>query len=141
MRTPLIAHLVDVMATCVELAGTKYPAKYGGNAIKPSSGLSLLPLLRDEEREPHRAIYCEHWHSASVRSGTWKLVTPDYRDPGAWQLFDLEADPSETRDLRAREPERAQRLFGMCKAWADESTLFARPGTAAVQAEYRAEGL
>ena len=144
MRTPLIAHwpaglknpgrisqepghLVDVMSTCVEVAGAQYPTQYKGNRIKPTPGLSLIPILQGKERQSHRAIYCEHWHSASIRAGNWKLVTSDYRKPADWQLFNLAADPSETRDLKPQEPERAQALFNQFKTWANEVQVKPEP--------------
>jgi arylsulfatase len=144
MRTPLIAHwpaglknpgrishepghLVDVMSTCVELAGTQYPTQYKGNRIRPTPGLSLVPILQGKERQAHQAIYCEHWHSASVRADNWKLVTLDYRKPANWQLFNLEADPSETHDLKTQEPKRAQALFEQFRTWATDVQVTPEP--------------
>ncbi|HMJ90846.1 MAG TPA: arylsulfatase, partial [Candidatus Acidoferrum sp.] len=39
-------HLIDIMATCVEVAGAKYPTSAHGNEIKPMEGTSLAPAFR-----------------------------------------------------------------------------------------------
>ena len=44
--TPQVGHLVDVMATCVDVAGAKYPATLNGKAIQPMEGRSLLPVFQ-----------------------------------------------------------------------------------------------
>ena len=38
-------HLIDVMATCLELSGAKYPAKVGENAVTSFEGKSLVPAF------------------------------------------------------------------------------------------------
>jgi len=38
-------HVMDFMATFIELANTKYPSTYKGNTIKPLQGLSLKPAF------------------------------------------------------------------------------------------------
>ena len=40
--TPEIGHVMDIMATCIDMAGATYPAKYKGNDIIPMAGKSLL---------------------------------------------------------------------------------------------------
>lgn len=39
-------HLIDIMATCVDVAGAKFPKKFNGNKTQPMEGVSLLPHLR-----------------------------------------------------------------------------------------------
>ncbi|MBN2296780.1 MAG: arylsulfatase [Pirellulales bacterium] len=140
MRTPLIAHwpkgikktgqlshepghIVDVMASCVDLAETEYPSEYNGHVIKPMKGLSLVPLLRGEPRESHKAIYCEHFLHASVRMGQWKLVTVDFTKPKRWELYNIEKDPSEVNNLAASNPQRVAAMKASFEAWAKEANV------------------
>jgi len=46
----------------------------------------------------------------------YKLLTEDLRK-GSFQLYDLEADPKETRDLCAEQPERFERMKKQLLGW------------------------
>jgi arylsulfatase A-like enzyme len=54
-----------------------------------------------------------------TREGSWKLIVPDARnEPKAVvELYDLAADPGETKNLAATEPERVARLTSSLDAW------------------------
>jgi arylsulfatase len=49
--------------------------------------------------------------------GKWKAIRPRRGDQ--WQLFDIEADGTETTDLANREPERLEQLTRRFAAWRD----------------------
>ena len=44
------SHLIDLMATCVDVAKATYPKKYKGNTIQPMEGRSLVPAFAKEKR-------------------------------------------------------------------------------------------
>ena len=68
---------------------------------------------------------------AGLRRGRWKLV----RSAGDLELYDLERDPGETRDLAASEPERTRALADELERWvADMREGASRRGTLAVPA-------
>ncbi|HYF00710.1 MAG TPA: arylsulfatase, partial [Planctomycetota bacterium] len=77
-------------------------------------GVSLLPVLRGG-RLGERPLFWEHEGNRAVRRGRWKLVAR-HRQP--WELYDMEADRTETRDLAAREPERVRSMAADWDAWA-----------------------
>ena len=52
-----------------------------------------------------------------MRDGKWKLVS---RFPDGWELFDMEADRTEQRDLATSEPERARHMVAMWDEWAKD---------------------
>jgi arylsulfatase len=100
-------HLVDIMATCLDVAGAKYPAEHAGEKITPAAGTSLLPAL-DGKPLDREAIYWEHEGNRAIRVGQWKLVA---KGPGAkWELYDISADRTELNDMAAKEPQRVQEL-------------------------------
>jgi arylsulfatase len=109
------AHLVDLMATCLDVAGVAYPKTYKGKDITPLEGKSLLPIFEGKQRKGHDAIYWEHEGNRAVREGKWKLVS---RFPNQWELYDLEADRTELHDMAAAEPARVKRMSAMYDAWA-----------------------
>lgn len=111
-------HLVDVMATCVDLAGAKYPREFKGNAIEPMEGVSLRPALEGKPLARTQPIFWEHEGNKAVRDGQWKLVQ---RHKTAWQLFDMEADRTEQHDVFAQHPEIASRLEASWNAWAQRT--------------------
>ena len=108
-------HLIDVMATCLDVAGTAYPKTYKGNAITPLEGRSLRPIFERGKRTPHESIFWEHEGNRAVRQGKWKLVS---KYPGEWELYDLDADRTELRNLAASQTDRVRRMAAAYDAWA-----------------------
>ncbi|MEK6248128.1 MAG: sulfatase-like hydrolase/transferase, partial [Planctomycetales bacterium] len=92
IRTPLIAHwpaglktkpgaiehapghIIDVMATCVELAGVDYPARFNDHKITPLEGKSLLPIFQGRQRKEHEALYWSVPRHQAIRMGDWKAI-------------------------------------------------------------------
>lgn len=100
-----IGHVIDILPTCIEVAGASYPTEVRGRAIKPLEGTSLVPTFdnREIERNP---LFWEHEGSRAVRDGKWKLVA---RGPtGKWELYDMEKDRTEMHDLAASQPRRVE---------------------------------
>jgi len=104
------AHLIDIMPTCLELAKADVPKDK-----TPVEGLSLAPLLRTGNWTGHDAIFWEHEGNRAVRQGKWKLVA---RRKGAWELYDLDADRTELKNVSAAHPERVKELAAKYDAWA-----------------------
>ena len=108
-------HLVDLMATCVDLAGATYPAEVAGLAIKPREGISLRPAFDGEPLARTQPLFWEHEGNRAVREGDWKLVAKEGRP---WELYNIAADRGESRDLAASEPTRAKDLAARWDAYA-----------------------
>ena len=108
---------IDYLPTLVEMAGGRAPAP------PRIDGLSLAPLLRGRPA-PHRpAIYWHYPHysnqggvpSGAVRAGRWKLI--EFFEDSRLELYDLQQDPGERRNLVQREPHRATQLHAMLRRW------------------------
>lgn len=108
-------HIVDLMATFVELAGADYPASFNGNVITPLEGNSLLPVFQGIAPAEEKTNYWEHMGNRAVRQGPWKLVAPK---GGDWALYNLETDRTELRDRTADNPEKAAELRALYETWA-----------------------
>jgi arylsulfatase len=111
-------HLVDIMATCVDVAGAKYPAEFRGQPILPMEGKSLMPAL-DNRPIQRDALYWEHEGNAAIRVGDWKLVRLGYGGP--WELYDLKIDRTELHDLAAAKPQLVCALAAKWDAWAQRT--------------------
>jgi arylsulfatase len=117
-------HLVDIMATLVDVAGAKYPiereAIFGDRAITPLEGKSLVAAFanRPIERE---AIYWEHEGNRALRAGDWKLVA---KGPGGrWELYDVTKDRVEGNDLAGKHPEKVRTLAAKWGNWAKRAKV------------------
>jgi arylsulfatase A-like enzyme len=108
-------HLIDLMATCVDLAGAKYPETYRGAPIVPMEGSSLRPAFEGKKIERTDAIYWEHEGNRAMCDGRWKIVS---RYPDRWELYDLEADRTELNDLAGKDPSRLERMAAQYERWA-----------------------
>jgi arylsulfatase len=107
-----ISAFEDVLPTLAELAGADVPDEV--------DGVSFLPTLLGRGKEQQRRDYL-FWDfpgyggQLAVRMGRWKAVRRGLRkNPEApLQLFDLEADPSESTDIAKEYPDVVQRLAGV----------------------------
>jgi arylsulfatase len=112
-------HLIDVMATCADLAKAEYPAELNGHKITPLEGKSLVPAFADRP-VARDAIYWEHEGNKAILAAPWKLVS---KYPGPWELYDLDKDRGESNDLAARYPERVKELSAKWQAWAERANV------------------
>ena len=114
-------HLVDLMATAVDVAGATYPEKYhNGKQIKPMEGVSLQPLFHGHSIQ-REAIYWEHEGNRAVRSGDWKLVAKGAK--GNWELYNIAEDRSEQHNLAEKHPEKVKKLAGMWNSYAERANV------------------
>ncbi len=126
------AHLVDIMPTCLEVAGATYPDEFGGHKIAPPEGVSLVPAFRGRPLG-ERALFWEHERNCAVRLGRWKLVgknvlAPEGPREDRWELYDVEADRAELDDLARRHPERVKEMSAMFLRYAVRCNVMPLPG-------------
>ncbi|TWU47406.1 Arylsulfatase [Rubripirellula tenax] len=115
------SHLIDLMATAVDVAGATYPTTFhGGQTIKPMEGKSLVPTFDGNSIE-REAIYWEHEGNRAIRVGNEKLVAKGKN--GKWELYDISVDRSEQNDLSLEKPERVKELVAMWMAYAQRANV------------------
>lgn len=119
-------HVIDLMATCLDVAKADYPQVYKGRAITRLEGKSLLPVLRQGRREGHEAIFFEHFTAKAIRQGDWKLVCLPRQDK--WELYNLAEDRTETNDLSESMPEKVAELKKLWQKEAERLQVFPQPG-------------
>jgi arylsulfatase len=88
-----VGHVIDLLPTCLDPAASR--------------------LLGPEP--PPRALFWEHEGNRAVRQDRWKLVAVH---GGPWELYDLETDRTELRDLAAAQPARVRELAALYDDWA-----------------------
>ena len=100
-------HLIDFLATFIDVAAAKYPTQIGERRIEPLMGKSLLPILQGKERQPHENLYFHFGTDRALRNGPWKIVSAKL---GRWELYNMEKDRTEIRDLAKQYPNKVQTM-------------------------------
>ena len=118
------SHLIDLMATCIDLSGVEYPSEYHGKAILPPEGESLVPVFAGQALD-REALYWEHEGNRAVRKGDWKLVAKGRN--GDWELHNIADDRSELDNLAGKHPERAEAMAAMWQAYAERTRVLPYP--------------
>jgi len=117
-------HLIDLMATCVDLAGAAYPKQVDGHDIYPMEGTSLRPAF-DGQPLASRSLFWEHEGNRAMRQGDWKLVAK--YPAGKWELYNIAADRTEMHDLSASESARLASMVRDWEAWAKRCQVLPWP--------------
>ena len=119
-REPVV--IEDFFPTILELAG----AEWRGKTLQTVDGVSFAPLLKGEDRAPGERAFVWHFpHQYSgqgpfsaLRQGPWKLIY--HHTDRRLELFNIDADISETRDVSKDNPvkvtELAERLTERLRA-------------------------
>ncbi len=119
------SQLIDIMATCIDIADLKYPKVYNGNQVQPYEGKSLLPAF-DNQPVTRDFLFWEHEGNRAIRVDNWKLVAKVQKlnnftadDENSWELYDMENDRSETINLADKYPEKVKEMAALWekKAW------------------------
>jgi len=126
-------HIIDIMATCVDVASAEYPAKYKGNEITPLEGKSLIPVFENKQIK-REAIFWEHEGNKAIRKGKWKLVMDFKRnsklgeaEKNQWELYDIENDKTEMNNLALQYPDRVKQMADLWEQWAYRTNVLPGP--------------
>jgi uncharacterized sulfatase len=126
-RSGALVSSIDFLPTFLEMTGVeKLP--------EPLDGLSIVPVLENHEKEGHTELFWHypHYHrgsgmlpGAAIRSGKWKLIEWYEKSllgeqESAFELYDLENDMCETRDLSDSLKSRTAELAGKLQKWRSE---------------------
>src|SRR5699024_7507979 len=114
--------LPDIMATILDITDSIYPKTYNGNNIHPLEGTSLMPIVENDipKSDP---LFWEHEGNAGIRQGNWKLVC-DF--PKAWELYDMENDRTELRNVADGHPEKVKDMAKTYNEWAKRCGVIPR---------------
>lgn len=126
------AFVTDITPTILALTDVEpAPARYGGRSIEPIVGRSLLPLVKgsaetvyaDEDAVGHELV----GHGA-LFMGDYKIVfNRDTWGDNQWRLFNIVADPGETKDLSAENPAQLQLMLGRYQQYLAENNVLPMP--------------
>jgi arylsulfatase len=112
-------HFVDLLPTMLELGGAA-PSQPDSTA-PPLAGRSLVKTFSKDGSVPHDFIYFNHAKNRAIRVGDWKLVAAGESSP--WELHDLRADRSESKNLASAQPGKAAEMAAL---WKEKDEEFVR---------------
>jgi arylsulfatase len=128
-------YVTDLLPTLLELCAVAHPSANandsaggaGVGSVRPMHGASFVPVLADPEHpSTHPEQYVEMIGHRGYRRGEWEAVTlhqplTAFGDH-EWELYDMAADPTQTRDLAAERPEVLADLAARWEeaAWANQ---------------------
>ncbi|MGC6466909.1 MAG: arylsulfatase [Akkermansiaceae bacterium] len=107
------SHLIDLMATCLDLGKATYP-----EGKTPVEGISLVPTFSGKSLNRGKPIYFEHEGNRAVRDGEWKLVAKGVNSK--WELYNIPKDRTEMNNLAEKHPDRVKKMAAQYETWAKE---------------------
>jgi arylsulfatase len=110
-----IAHVTDIVPTLLDAAEAASARGKKSGRVPPLEGQSLIPFLAGETNARRSPVFWEHEGNRAVRLGQWKLVA---RHNEPWELYDLETDRTEQRNLAGSETNRVKQMASLYDAWA-----------------------
>lgn len=118
---PAFATVMDILPTILDFAGIDPPgSSYRGRKVAIPKGQSWVKYLTGSSDEIHSKNTVTGWElfgQQAIRQGAFKAVfIPKPLGPDKWQLFNIRADPGETKDLALSEP---KILTSLLDHWAE----------------------
>jgi len=108
-------HFVDIMATFVDITGAEYPTEFKNQQITPLQGQSLLPVFYGEKTNREKPIFWEWQNGQAVYDHSFKIVKEGLEN--SWDLYNLESDPTETKNLAGEHLEKVKELEKLFDEW------------------------
>jgi len=121
-------HAVDIVPTILDICGIEMPKVYHGVDQYPLSGVSMrysFDAKADAPTQKHvqfysmlgtRAVWQDGWKAVAVHS---PLTDKGNFDKDKWELYHVDVDRSESKDLAKANPEKLEALK---KLWLEEAT-------------------
>ena len=95
-------HVVDILATSLDLAGVDYPSQWQGKELKPHESKSLVPIFKGQKNDRNHAYYFNHKNTFALIKGKYKIIREGGRP---WALYNLQENRTETENLAKQYPE------------------------------------
>jgi len=133
-KTTALTTVLDIMPTFLDLAETEYPAhRYEQDLTLKPIGKSMTSLFGNHEgniHEPDYVFALEIFDRRMVQKGDWKIVWAN-RPWGKgleWELYNLTADPLETKDVSTLYPDIMQDMLNEWQAYSQRVGLIPNEG-------------
>ena len=127
-------HLIDIVPTMMDVSGVGWQVAVDGIKQMPFDGVSMKYSFGDAkaptndplqyyEMYGNRALYDNGWKAVTLHGGRMPWViggTFDF-DEDVWELYNLNDDPTETKDLAKSNPGKLEELK---RKWDEEAVKY-----------------
>lgn len=115
-------HVIDIVPTIYEVCGITPPSSLNGIAQKPIEGLSFMATFDDAksasqrktqyfELGANRGLYHDGWMASCPSFIPWQPIREHFDpDKAPWELYKVDEDFSQARDLSQKYPEKLREL-------------------------------
>jgi len=129
-------HLIDVVPTILAAAGIPAPTSVDGVEQKPMDGVSIASTFADPKARPvrerqyfeiftNRAIYDKGWIACAQHTLPWRQdLAPGKWENDKWELYNLDEDFSEAKDLAAQHPDKLAALKKIFDEEAEKNHIY-----------------
>ena len=129
-------HLIDVMPTILAAAGIPAPKSVDGVVQKPLDGVSIVSTFGSAKARPvrqrqyfeiftNRAIYDKGWIACAQHTLPWRQgLAPGHWEKDKWELYNLDHDFSEAKDLAAKNPKKLAELKAIFNQEAKKNNVY-----------------
>jgi len=108
-------HVIDIMATIIDITGARYPETFNNEKLLPPEGISFRPVFKQDTIVRQTPIFFEWGHGQAVIDKEMKLVR--YGLENDWKLYDIANDPTELNDISDKLPEIKIKMSDAFKDW------------------------
>lgn len=135
-------HSTDIVPTILDICGLQMPAVYHGVAQYPLSGVSMrytFDAKPDDPTQKHvqyyamlgtRAIWKDGWKAIAVHA---PLTSKGHFDQDEWELYHVDVDRSESKNLAKENPEKLKELIAAWNEEADKNLVLPLDDRSAVE--------
>ncbi len=113
-------HVIDLVPTVLVAAGGQPATTWQGRPVPPAPGKSLLPAFAKDVTVARDSLWWLHEGNRALRVGDWKIVAAG--KASRWELYDVSADRSESRDLASDKPDKVRELAAI---WEKQTAEYA----------------
>lgn len=124
-------HVIDIAPTVFDAANVPEPKSVNGVKQKPLEGFSMIETFTEPETPEfhttqyfeivgNRAIYHEGWVAATVHIEPWADGPRATLENDTWELYNVEEDFSESKDLAAKNPQKLKELQALFMSEAEK---------------------
>ena len=129
-------HLIDIMPTILDVAGVPVPERVNGVDQKPLDGVSFAATFDQADAAEvrpsqyfevfsNRSMYADGWKANAQHTFPWRQdYAPGNWQNDKWELYHLDKDFSEAKDLAESNPEKLAELKALWQAAAEENNVF-----------------
>jgi arylsulfatase A-like enzyme len=111
-------HVIDLVPTILDAVGGKPLSKWEDAEVPPLAGKSLMPAFSADVAIDRDYLWWSHEGNRAIRVGDYKLVASGAQ--GAWELYNLASDRSESVNLAEKMPDKARELASLWEVKQDE---------------------